>query len=289
MYMLKEVADDFSKDMLNILNTFVSQASISIENFRLMGEALENERYKEELNIAKSVQQALIPKKLDHDEHFEIHAFTEAAAEVGGDYYDTFKLDDHKYAVVIGDVSGNGTSAAFHMSQMKGIFQSLVQLDLSAKEFMVNANNALSRCLERTSFITLSYFIINTLDRSIEFSRAGHCPTLYYSKKLKKSEYLQNKGLGLGILRNEKFSDFIEVNTLNFEKDDIVVLYTDGISEGANEAKEEFGYDRMQMLLDQNAHYDPIMIQKIFISKLYEFCGNKDLDDDYTMVVIKFK
>ncbi len=289
MYLIKEVSDGFNKEMINIINTFASQASISIENFRLLGEALENERYKEEINIAKSVQRALIPDKLDHDERFEIHAFTEAAAEVGGDYYDTFQLEEHKFAIVIGDVSGNGTSAAFHMSQMKGIFQSLVQLDLSAKEFLINANTALSRCLERTSFITLSYFIIDTDERTIEFSRAGHCPTLYYSKKKKSAQFFQNKGLGLGILRNDKFGDFIEVNRMKFEKDDIAVLYTDGISEAANSKKEEFGYDRMQTLLDQNAHYDPIMIQKIFISKLYEFCGHKDLNDDYTMVVIKFK
>jgi len=289
MYLLKEVSDGFNSEMINIINTFASQASISVENFRLLGDALENERYKEELNIAKSVQRALIPKDLDHDEHFEIHAFTEAAAEVGGDYYDTFKLEEHKFAVVIGDVSGNGTSAAFHMSQMKGIFQSLAQLDLSAKEFMIKANSALSKCLEKKSFITLSYFIINTEERSIEFSRAGHCPTLYYSKKDKKANFLETKGLGLGILRNEKYADFVSVNKLQFAKDDIAVLYTDGISEATNSEKEEFGFDRMQLLLDQNAHYDPIMIQKIFISKLYEFCGNQDLNDDYTMVVIKFK
>lgn len=289
MYLLKEVSDGFNSEMINIINTFSSQAAISVENFRLLGDALENERYKEELNIAKSVQRALIPKKLDHDEHFEIHAFTEAAAEVGGDYYDTFKLDEHKFAVVIGDVSGNGTSAAFHMSQMKGIFQSLAQLDLSAKEFMIKANSALSKCLEKKSFITLSYFIIDTLEKSIEYSRAGHCPTLYYSKKEGRSKYLETKGLGLGILRNEKYENFVNVNKITFAKDDIVMLYTDGISEATNSEKDEFGYDRLKTLLDQNSHYDPIMIQKIFIGKLYEFCGNEDLNDDYTMVVIKFK
>lgn len=289
MYLLNELSDGFNKEMINIINTFVSQASISVENFRLLGEALENERYKEELNIAKSVQRALLPEKLEHDEQFEIHGFTQAAAEVGGDYYDTYKLGDHKFAVVIGDVSGKGTSAAFHMSQMKGIFQSLAQLNLSAKDFLVNANNALSQCLEKTSFITLSYFIIDTEKRTLEFSRAGHCPTLYYCKKESEARFFQNKGLGLGILRNQKYESFVHVNHMTFEKDDILVLYTDGISEAANEQMEEFGYERLRNLLQQNYHYDPVMIQKVIIGKLYEFCGNKDLNDDYTMVVIKFK
>lgn len=289
MYLLNELSDGFNKEMISIINTFVSQASISVENFRLMGEALENERYKEELNIAKSVQRALLPEKLAHDERFDIHGFTQAAAEVGGDYYDTFELSEHKFAVVIGDVSGKGTSAAFHMSQMKGIFQSLAQLNLSAKDFLINANNALSQCLEKTSFITLSYFIIDTEKKTLEFSRAGHCPTLYYCKKESEARFFQDKGLGLGILRNERYENFIEVNHMTFEKDDILVLYTDGISEAANAQKEEFGYERLQALLQQNHHYDPVMIQKIIISKLYEFCGNKDIDDDYTVVVIKFK
>lgn len=288
MYLLNEVSDSFNKEMISIINTFASQASVSIENFRLMGDALLNERYKEELNIAKSVQRALLPKKLDHDSAFSIHAFTEAAAEVGGDYYDTYQLSEHRFVIVIGDVSGKGTSAAFHMSQMKGIFQSLVQLDLSAEEFLIHANAALSKCLERTSFITLTYFIIDTEKRTLEFSRAGHCPTLFYDKQKKEAQFLENKGLGLGIIRNSTYKNFIEVNTMSFAKDDILILYTDGISEASNADHDEFGYDRMKILLNQNSHYDPTMIQKVIISKLYEFCGGKDLDDDYTMLVIKF-
>lgn len=288
MYLLNEVSDSFNKEMINIINTFTSQASVSVENTRLMGEALLNERYKEEINIANSVQRALLPKELHHNQAFKIHAFTEAAAEVGGDYYDTYQLDDNRFAVVIGDVSGKGTSAAFHMSQMKGIFQSLVQLDLDPKSFLVDANNALSNCLERTSFITLSYFIIDTKEKTLEFARAGHCPTLYFDTKDNKAKYFENKGLGLGILRNKSFENFIEISKINFKSDDILVLYTDGISEATNKDKEEFGYDRMKTLLKQNAHYDPAMIQKVFISKLYEFCKENDLDDDYTMLVIKF-
>mgnify|MGYP003633662025 FL=1 len=289
MYLLNELSDGFNKEMINIINTFASQASISIENFRLLGEALENERYKKELNIAKKVQRALLPVNLDHDDSFQIHAFTQAPDEVGGDYYDTFKLSEHKFAVVIGDVSGKGTSAAFHMSQMKGIFQSLVQLDLAPDEFLVKANKALSGCLEKTSFITLSYFVIDTENKSVEYSRAGHCPTLYYSSQNSSAEFLENKGLGLGILRNDSFKNYVFVNKMTFQKDDVIVLYTDGISEASNHSGEEFGYDRMKKILNDNAKFDAVSIQKTFIKRLFEFCEDKNLNDDYTMVVIKFK
>ena len=109
--------------VIDIIRTFMNQASISIENYRLMEEAIINERYKEELKIAKRVQDSLIPKVLHANEDMEISAFSKAAAEVGGDYFDTYKMNDHRVAIIVGDVSGKGTSAAFHMSQMKGIFR----------------------------------------------------------------------------------------------------------------------------------------------------------------------
>ena len=183
----KEVRDGFNKEMLNIISTFGRQACIAVENHRLLNQAILNERYQEELKIAQRVQKALLPTKLDHNQFFDICAYSHAADEVGGDYYDTFKLDEDRYVLIIGDVSGKGTSAAFHMSQMKGIFQSLIQLNLSPSDFMIKANAALSRCLERNHFITASIFIINTAKQTICHSRAGHVPTLFHQKKQNKS------------------------------------------------------------------------------------------------------
>src|SRR5690606_26913300 len=125
--LLKELPDGFNREMSRIVATFANQAGISIENFRLMEEALQNERYKEELKIAKTVQKSLLPEVLEKDDEFDIAAFSESADEVGGDYYDTLRTNDHQVALIVADVSGKGTTAAFHMSQMKGIFHSLAQ------------------------------------------------------------------------------------------------------------------------------------------------------------------
>src|SRR5690606_22870988 len=122
--------EGFNKEMTKIVSTFANQAGISIENFRLMEEALQNERYKEELKIAKTVQKSLLPTNLDQDDDFEVAAFSESADEVGGDYYDTHRISARLIALIIADVSGKGTTAAFHMSQMKGIFHSLAQNDI---------------------------------------------------------------------------------------------------------------------------------------------------------------
>ena len=178
--LLKELPEGFNREMTKIVSTFANQAGISIENFRLMEEALQNERYKEELKIAKNVQKSLLPELLQQDNDFDIAAFSESADEVGGDYYDTIRISDNLVALIIADVSGKGTTAAFHMSQMKGIFHSLAQNDIEPDDFMVRSNQALILCLERGSFISATYFLINTALKKVRYARAGHCPVLYY-------------------------------------------------------------------------------------------------------------
>jgi sigma-B regulation protein RsbU (phosphoserine phosphatase) len=286
--LLKEVSDGFNRESTKIIDTFTNQAGISIENFRLLSEALQNERYKEELKIAKKVQSSLLPKNLDKGDDFDIAAFSEAADEVGGDYYDTYKISDQKTAIIISDVSGKGTSAAFHMSQMKGVFHSLSQMDLDPKEFLVKANVALSKCLDKTSFITTSYFVIDREKKSVNFARAGHCPTLFYSAADDNWQFFQNKGLGLGILRNSGFENYIQLNTFPYNSGDIIVLYTDGITEAKNLRGDEYGYERLQNAVTKMTKSSVNEIQDELIKDLYEFTGTPVIDDDYTTLVIKF-
>ena len=287
--LLKELKEGFNKEIVEITQTFVNQAGISIEGFRMMSEAIENERYKEELNIAKEVQSKLLPEVLDSNEDFEIAAFSEAADEVGGDYYDSFKISDNKVALIIGDVSGKGTSAAFHMSQVKGVFHGLAQLDLPPSEFLIKANRAISTSLDRTSFVTISYFILDRTEKKVEFARAGHCPTLYFDNEKSSASYFTNKGLGLGIVRNDSFAKYVQPRDFSYKPGDILVLYTDGITEASNFKGEEFGYDKLAEIINQHAALDADEIQTKIIETLYEFCGQTDLDDDYTTVIVKFK
>ncbi len=287
--LLKDVNEGFNKEIIDIIRTFANQACISLENFRLLTEAIENERYKEELKIAQKVQKSLLPRALINNDAFTISGFSVSADEVGGDYYDTYQISETKHVLIIGDVSGKGTSAAFNMSQMKGVFFSLVQLDLSSKAFLTHANKALSECLEKTSFITLSYYIIDTANQMIEFARAGHCPTLYYNKEENRACFMETKGLGLGMLRNEKYEDFIEVKCHPYKKGDIMMLYTDGITEARNEKEEEFGYDLLKSFLLENLENDPETIKENLLETLFTFVGGKSGYDDYSALIIKFK
>lgn len=287
--LLKELPEGFNREMTRIVATYANQAGISIENFRLMEEALQNERYKEELKIAKTVQKSLLPAVLEQDKDFEVAAFSESADEVGGDYYDTQRINDHVISLIIADVSGKGTTAAFHMSQMKGIFHSLAQECIEPDEFMVKANKALMHCLERGSFISAIFFVINTASKTIQYARAGHCPVLFYRRQTDSTEYFKDRGIALGMVRNDSFNDFIQSNKFAYQSGDVMVLYTDGITEARNERGEEFGYERLAEVLKNIKDESPRQVQEHLIKKLYEFSGSDNLNDDYTTVIVKFK
>ncbi|HNC31009.1 MAG TPA: SpoIIE family protein phosphatase, partial [Cyclobacteriaceae bacterium] len=286
--LLKELPDGFNKEMTKIVSTFANQAGISIENFRLLEEALQGERYKEELKIAKTVQKSLLPQVLEQDAQFEIAAFSESADEVGGDYYDTLRINQHETSLIIADVSGKGTTAAFHMSQMKGIFHSLAQDCIEPDEFMARANKALVYCLERGSFISAIFFLINTGNKTVRYARAGHCPVLYYSAATGKAEYFKDKGVALGMVRNNSYKNFIEAKEFAYQPGDIMVLYTDGITEAKSAKGEEFGYDRLASVLMDVKEQSSREIQEYLIKKLYEFSGTDNINDDYTTMIVKF-
>jgi serine phosphatase RsbU (regulator of sigma subunit) len=199
---------------------------------------------------------------LEQDSEFEIAAFSESADEVGGDYYDTLRINAQETSLIIADVSGKGTTAAFHMSQMKGIFHSLAQNCIQPDEFMIRANRALVYCLERGSFISASFFLINTEDKKVRYARAGHCPVLYYTAANNKIEYRKDKGVALGMVRNNSYSNFIEANEFAYAPGDIMVLYTDGVTEAKNTKGDEFGYDRLAEIVLEVCALQPRQIQE---------------------------
>lgn len=287
--LLKELPDGFNKEMTQIVSAFANQAGISIENFRLLKEAIQNERYKEELKIAKMVQKSLLPATLEGGDDFEISAFSESADEVGGDYYDTLRISLHQVGLIIADVSGKGTTAAFHMSQMKGIFHSLAQQALEPKDFMIRSNQALRYCLERGSFISATYFVVDSQARRIYYARAGHCPVLFYKASTGKASFLSDKGAALGMVRSKDYCHHVENNEIAYEAGDVMVLFTDGITEAKNPRGEEFGQDRLKETIEEVIARSPREIQEHLINQLYTYTGTEEINDDYTTMIVKFR
>ncbi|WP_258100438.1 GAF domain-containing SpoIIE family protein phosphatase [Marinoscillum pacificum] len=288
LVLLQEVGEAFNREMVDIISTFVNQAGISLENFHLIKEAIETERYKEELKIAKSVQKSLLPDEMSHNDRFGIVGYSMAADEVGGDYYDVLEPSEGVFNLIIGDVSGKGTSAAFNMAQMRGIFHSLAQKDESPSAFIKQANAAMSRCLERSSFITAMYFRIDTRKSVIDYVRAGHCPALFYSASSKKICRLENNGLGLGILRNSEYDQYVEEYTIAYEPGDLLLLYTDGIVEAKNDDNQQFGLEGLEPSLLNHINKPLEEVKDGIIDDLMSFLNGNKLDDDYSLAIVRF-
>ncbi|MBC7446623.1 MAG: SpoIIE family protein phosphatase, partial [Hymenobacteraceae bacterium] len=235
LVLLREPAHGFDRGAIGLVQMYAHQSLLTLQNLRLMNDAVASERYKRELNIASEVQRSLIPRQLPADRVLDISVWAEAALEVGGDFYDFRQLSDTRLAIIAGDVSGKGITAAFHVAQMKGIFHSLMQLDHVPEpdKFMVKANAALAYCLERSSFITASLYVIDYDQRGFAFARAGHCHTLYYNSATEEVFYFQTPGLGPGILRGADAAYAKRVRNMyyDFNPGDVMVIYTDGITE----------------------------------------------------------
>ncbi len=289
LYLFSEIKQGFEKEMIEIANTYVSQASNSISNFRLINQAVSQARYMRDKEIAKRVQMGLLPSQLLNNQHLEMAAISLSADEVGGDYYDFISLSVTRFAIVIGDVSGKGTSAAFHMAKLKGVFHSLALLDLPPDTFMKHANAALSACLEKSCFITLSILVLDFDKKIMSTCRAGHCPTLYFHGDSLTTEFIQQSGLGLGIIRNHPYSVDFEIVEMPLLKDDIIFLYTDGIAEAINPLGEDFGYDRLADFLLANHKFEIEDIKSNFIRSLEMFCESKVILDDYSLMVIRIR
>ncbi|MBT9391899.1 SpoIIE family protein phosphatase [Hymenobacter sp. NST-14] len=299
IYMLKQYAQAFDRENLSILQTFASQTVLSIENLQLIQASLLTQRVQDELKIASAVQESLIPKNLPIDNWFEISSHAVSATEVGGDFYDFLHLPGRRLAVLIGDVSGKGVTAAFHVAQMKGIFHALMQENPLARnerekfpvpsKFMAQANDALGRCLEKSAFITASLYIIDYEHGGFVFARAGHCHTLYYHSIKEEVSYFHTTGLGLGIIRNDGYEKHIKNQFYDYNPGDVMVIYTDGIVEARDAAQDEYGEDRLLRMLEQSFYLDADQIKEYILTDLNEFSKGQPMHDDQTLLVIKFK
>ncbi|MGI4833984.1 MAG: PP2C family protein-serine/threonine phosphatase [Janthinobacterium lividum] len=299
LMLLKTEPESFEPDDLSMLRTFITQASLSLENLQLMREAQVSQRAQDELRIAALVQERLIPKQLPTDNWFEISTYAQAAKEVGGDFYDFLHLPGQKLAVLIGDVSGKGVTAAFHTAQMKGIFHALMQPNPLAKSdrqrfpdphrFMVQANEALTHCLERSSFITAAFYLIDYQAGGFSFARAGHCHTLYYHSIQEEVSYFHTEGLGLGIIRNDSYGKHVKTQFWDYNPGDVMVIYTDGIVEARNATGDEYGEDRLREMLGECFSQSAEGINTYIRNDVQQFSHGQPLHDDQTLLVVKFK
>lgn len=285
LYATKEMPHGFFKDDIDVISAFADQATVAIENSRLIQKSIERERLLREMTLAQEIQRKLLPQYLPKYSTMEIDAISTPAFEVGGDYYDVVELDGGKVGIVVGDVSGKGVSAAFYMSEVKGIFQSLSRLYPSPRQFMIKANEALSSSIDKHSFVSLIYAVLDVTSGSLTLARAGHCPLLHLSGE--QVTYLRPGGMGLGLSNGSAFESSMEECSIQLRAGDICVFYTDGLTE-ARRGDDEFGYDRLLQAVVASKHKSASQLKDALLNTVRLHAEKEEYDDDLTVLVVKW-
>ncbi len=290
VFLLKTLENGFDEYNINQVKTFARQAHIAFHNKQMLDVTLANERFEEELAIAERIQTSLIPSAFPQADYCDIWAENQAAKKVGGDFYDYHVIDRDRMIVVMGDVSGSGIPAALHMAEMKGIFQSLIQFDLTTVDFLTNANRAVSSCFEKQVFVALNYLFIDNTSKTVTYARAGNCPMLYFDAESQGARYLADEGLGLGILRSENFNDHVYIYEQTFQTNDLLLLYTDGVIEATQEeSDEQYGMERLKNIFSKQTNVPVEKIVTNLQNDLATFTKTMNPNDDVAIMAIRFK
>ena len=247
----------------------------------------ERERMAKELEIARSVQMSLLPRENPHVEGYDIAGICIPALEVGGDYYDFFNLANQKFGIAIGDVSGKGVPAAIYMTLTKGILQSYAGESASPKEVLTKLNRQMYLSIERNSFVSMFYAVLDMKKHTIQFARAGHNPAILAQPGDGRNRLLQPKGIALGLESGEKFYHFLEEHQLQLHSQDVLAFYTDGFTEASTSKGEEYGEERLLEVVSQGKHESASAIIRRVVDSVREFVGSHPQHDDMTMVVMK--
>lgn len=292
-------AGDFShriqvqrRDQFGDLAESFNTMTASIET--LLVERAEKQRLEQELRIARQIQMSLLPQGLLTLPGLVVAGHCEPAREVGGDYYDFLPLGPSRAGILIADVAGKGTSAALYMAELKGVVHSLSRRCASPRELLIEANRIIAPHLDDRSFITMTYAVVDCDARTFTYARAGHCPLVYvrgpgHTGDGPRSAVLAPSGmvLGLKIDGGEMFARVLEEVTLPLGHEDVIVMFTDGITEAMDTQGEYFGESRLQTLVEAHGHGDVETLRERILRDIEDFTGEAPQHDDMTMLVLK--
>ena len=233
-------ADDFA-----FLGVIAGQAALLVENAFLYENLAAQERVQQELAIARRIQLESLPQRPPRVQGLEVYGVSVPAQEVGGDYFDYLDGNDGQLAVMIGDVSGKGTSAALYMSKLQGIVRSLHGFDLAPRQLFVRTNDLLGRDMERRAFVTVLGAFFDSPARTLTVARGGHLPLYQWVAATGAVRRWLPRGLGLGLTASELFASELEELPLAYAQGDVFLFVTDGITEAHGMDREEFGEARL--------------------------------------------
>jgi sigma-B regulation protein RsbU (phosphoserine phosphatase) len=279
------------------LSSLVNISAISLDNSILFNEYLEKQKIENEIDLAKEIQIHLLPQRIPSLNGYEISGKNIPALNIGGDYFDIIKIDNDRIIIIIADVSGKGLPASLLMSNIQSAIHSFLKFN-GDKEFNISevTGKLNSLIYENTSsekFITFFWGVIDKRNHSFIFSNAGHNPPLFFKKskiegnepeipKSKLFSTLNEGGLMLGIIEDFQY----ESGKVKMIKNDMLILYTDGITEAQNSDGDEFGEERLHEIIISNRNKKGEEIVNIILKEVEIFAGTNKQYDDQTLIIL---
>ncbi|HYJ91552.1 MAG TPA: GAF domain-containing SpoIIE family protein phosphatase, partial [Pyrinomonadaceae bacterium] len=274
--------DAYTPDDLELLQMLTSQVAIIIEKVRLLDEVVEKKRIEAQLEIARQVQLELLPDNDPELENFDISAYVFPTEEVSGDYYDWVQIFDDQIGITVADAVGKGIPAALLMAFLRASLRAGVQVGYASHIALAKVSNLLWDSIEENQFITAIYGILDSTNRTFVFSNAGHNPPLLI-KPDGEYRFVEYGDLPLGMFRDMHYHQHF----IRFEKGQVMVIYTDGITEAANENGEEYGQERMAKRILEGIDLSSKQLIDHIRKGVADFTERKFLDDDGTLFIVK--
>lgn len=272
----------YSADDLDVLMLLASQVAIIIEKVMLHEQLIEKKRLQGQLEVARQVQLELLPPSDPELPGYDISAYNFPTEEVSGDYYDWVRIHDDQIGIVIADVSGKGVPAALLMAFLRASLRAATHVGYATPISMAKVNYLLWESIERNQFVTAFYGILDASNKTLSYSNAGHNPPLLINAA-GQTRFIKRGEQPLGMFQDTRYHEYY----LSFEPGDVLVLYTDGVTEAMNPAGEEFGSDRLVEAV-KTAYDLPAreLIASLEMAVL-EWTASVGAHDDVTFFVIK--
>ena len=278
----KRESQQFTSDDKRLLSIIAAQSAQVVENARLMEEEKLLIQMKEEVKMAGRIQIDLLPKQNPQIDGYEITGKSIPAQTVGGDYFDFIPLDENRIAICLGDVSGKGLPASLLMANLQASIRAQTLVEQKVSKCVENANNLIFHSTTPEKFVTFFFGILNTQNNLFTYSNAGHDSPFFF-KSSGEIQRLTTHNILLGFRENFPFSE----KQVEFNAGDILLIYTDGITESWNTEKEEFGEERLQNLIKQNMDITAYDLQDKVYSIIEDHSKNCAPMDDETLIIIK--
>ncbi|MBK7104049.1 MAG: SpoIIE family protein phosphatase [Ignavibacteriae bacterium] len=275
---------DYTQSDLEYLSSVASLAIISIENSLLFQQALEKQKIEKDLEIAKNIQRNLLPRKLPKSAKFEIEAINKTAKMVGGDFYDVVQLTENKLLIAIADVSGKGIQASLLMANLQAFLKAIYKQNYKLQEASNFLNDVVSENTTNGSFITFFWGIFDSITNEFSYVNMGHNPPLLVNKDgIKK---LRKGGMILGVM---KTIIPYEMETISLNSEDVILLFTDGITEAMDFNNNEYTDERLENLMLNCFNQNSKMILNNILEDINLHTKGSEQSDDITCLVLKIK